>query len=154
MSTNELKILQNHIGLNSISLYKIRSMDARQHLYYALGALAYAVAKADGKVQTEEREKLQEIVNAGIQHNMDFNYTDIIFQILQKDKMGFRDVYEWAMHSFETGKYHLTPEVKKQFIKVIEDVAEAFPPSDPEERALIARFSADISKLEVRTAHD
>lgn len=129
-------------------------MDAKQHLYYALGALAYAVAKADGKVQNEEREKIKEIVNEGIQHNIDFNYTDIIFQILQKDKMGFKDVYAWAMHSFETAKYHLTPEVKKQFISVIEQVAAAFPPDDPEERALINRFSADIAKLETRTAHD
>lgn len=129
-------------------------MDAKQHLYYALGALAYAVAKSDGKVQDEEKQKVKEIVNTGIQHTMDFNYTDIIFQILQKDKMGFKDVYEWAMKSFDTGKYHLTPEIKKQFIKVIEDVAAAFPPEDPNERALIARFSEDISKLEMRTAHD
>lgn len=129
-------------------------MDAKQHLYYALGALAYAVAKADGKVQTEEREKVRELVNAGIQHEIDFTYTDIIFQILQKDKMGFRDVYDWAMHSFETAKYHLTPEVKAQFIAVIQQVADAFPPSDPNERALIARFGEDLSKLEVRTAHD
>lgn len=129
-------------------------MDAKQHLYYALGALAYAVAKADGVVQPEEREKVKEIVNDGIQHEIDFTYTDIIFQILQKDKMGFKDVYNWAMHAFETGKYHLTPEVKKQFIDVIKAVADAFPPSVPEEQALLARFAEDISKLEVRTAHN
>ncbi|MBI3135417.1 MAG: TerB family tellurite resistance protein [Bacteroidetes bacterium] len=129
-------------------------MDAKQHLYYALGALAYAVAKADGKVQAEEREKVKEIVNEGIQHEIDFTYTDIIFQLLQKDKMGFKDVYTWAMHAFETGKYYLTPEVKKQFIAVIEQVAEAFPPADPVERALIARFGEDISKMEVKTAHN
>jgi uncharacterized tellurite resistance protein B-like protein len=129
-------------------------MDAKQHLYYALGALAYAVAKADGKVQREEIDKVREIVDRGTQHSMDYNYTDIIFQILQKDKMGFKDVYVWAMKSFETGKYHLTPDVKDQFIKVIQEVADAFPPADPEEKALIARFSEDILKLEVRTAHD
>ncbi|MBK9191964.1 MAG: TerB family tellurite resistance protein [Crocinitomicaceae bacterium] len=129
-------------------------MDSKQHLYYALGALAYAVAKADGKVQVEEKEKVREIVDRGLQHNIDFNYTDIIFQILQKDKMGFKDVYQWAMHSFETAKYHLTPEIKKQFIKVIEEVAEAFPPTDPNEKALIARFGHDIEKLSVKTAHD
>jgi uncharacterized tellurite resistance protein B-like protein len=129
-------------------------MDSKQHLYYALGALAYAVAKADGKVQIEEREKVREIVDRGLQHTIDFNYTDIIFQILQKDKMGFKDVYHWAMHSFETAKYHLTPEIKKQFIQVIDEVAAAFPPTDPNEKALIARFGHDIDKLSVKTAHD
>src|SRR5688572_9273851 len=116
-------------------------MDAKQHLYYALGVLAYAVAKADGKVQAEEREKVNEIVSKGTQHEVDFTYTDIIFQILQKDNAGFKDVYDWAMHAFETGKYYLTPEVKKQFIAVIEQIAEAFPPTDANERALISRFA-------------
>src|SRR5690606_18304384 len=126
-------------------------MDAKQHLYYALGALAYAVAKADGKVQREEKEKVKEIVSVGIKHSMDFNYTDIIFQLLQKDKMGFKEVYSWAMRSFELGKYHFSSEMKKDFINVINQVAEAFPPESDEERALIARFSEDINSLEVKT---
>lgn len=129
-------------------------MDAKQHLYYALGALAYAIAKADGKVQEEERKRVREIVSEGTKHEMDFTYTDIIFQILQKDKMGFRDVYNWAMHSFETGKYHLTPELRDKFIWVIVEVAKAFPPESKEEQDLIARFQDDIARIEVKTAHD
>lgn len=129
-------------------------MDAKQHLYYALGALAYAVAKSDGKVQAEEREKIKEIVDKGINHQMDLNYTDIIFQILQKDKMGFKDVYHWAMNSFETGKYHFTPEMKKQFVWVIQEIAKAFPPIAPEEKMLLEQFDSDVEKLTVRTAHD
>ena len=45
--------------LKKINFSKINDMDAKQHLYYALGALAYAVAKSDGKVQAEEREKIK-----------------------------------------------------------------------------------------------
>lgn len=129
-------------------------MDSKQHIYYALGTLAYAVAKADGKVQNEERAKVRDIVKKGIEHEVDFTYTDIIFQILQKDNMGFKDVYKWAMKSFETGKYHLTPEVKERFIKVLEEVADSFTPDDPEEQKLLQNFKSDILKLETRTAHD
>lgn len=129
-------------------------MDAKQHLYYALGALAYAVAKADGKVQREEREKVKQIVESGAEHAMDFGYTDIIFQLLQKDKAGFREVYVWAMKSFELGKYHLTEEMKNSFIDIIEQVAAAFPPTDPEELALITRFSTDINAIHVNKVID
>jgi len=129
-------------------------MDAKQHLYYALGSLAYAVAKSDGKVQLEEREKLAEIVERGIEHNLDFNYTDIIFQLLQKEKMGFNEVYKWAMHSFELGKYHFTDEMKTSFIKVIEEVAAAFPPTSPEEAELISRFANDLKALHVNKVID
>jgi len=126
-------------------------MDAKQHLYYALGALAYAVAKADGKVQNEEKEKVKEIVANGLKHSMDFTYTDIIFQLLQKDKMGFKEVYKWAMNSFELGKYHFTAEMKKDFTNVIQQVADAFPPESKEEEALIANFGNDIQSLDVKT---
>lgn len=129
-------------------------MDAKQHLYYALGALAYAVAKADGKVQKEEKELVKKIVTEGTEHEIDFNYTDIIFQILQKDNMGFKEVYQWAMKSFELGKYHFTAEMKKDFIAVITKVAEVFPPTNEEEKEMLNRFGEDIQKLKVNTIID
>lgn len=129
-------------------------MDAKQHLYYALGSLAYAVAKADGKVQNEEKELVKKIVNEGTKHEIDFNYTDIIFHILQKDNMGFKEVYIWAMRSFEIGKYHFTADMKTEFIDVITKVAEVFPPNNEDEKIMLARFGADIEKLKVNTIID
>ena len=38
-------------------------MEGVERLYYGLGLLAYAVAKADGKVDPEERQKLHDIVD-------------------------------------------------------------------------------------------
>lgn len=129
-------------------------MDSKQHLYYALGALAYSVAKADGKVQREEKEKVKQIVEGTSNHSMDFGYTDIIFQLLQKDKAGFKEVYTWAMKSFEIGKYHLTPEMVREFVDIISQVADAYPPNDPEEKALIARFESDIKLIQVKNPID
>jgi len=129
-------------------------MDSKQHLYYALGALAYSVAKADGKVQREEKEKVKQIVENSTTHSMDFGYTDIIFHLLQKDKAGFKEVYDWSMNSFELGKYHLTPEMVKEFVYIMNQVADAYPPSDLEEKALIARFESDIKKIQVKNPID
>jgi len=124
-------------------------MDSKQHLYYALGILAYAVAKADGQVQHEERQMIHDIVEKESGHNLDFDYAEIIFSILQKDKPGIEQVCEWAMNAFETGKGHFTPQVKEQFVNVIQKIAEAFPPTTTEERQVIERFSRDIWAFEI-----
>ena len=124
-------------------------MDAQQNLYYALGILAYSIAKADGVVQKEEFETVHEIVVAETKHNLDFNYVEIIFSILQKDhdNKSFNEVYDWAMNEFELGKYHLTPDLKFKFISVIKKVAEAFPPNLPEEMELVNRFENDLKGI-------
>ncbi|MBI2280685.1 MAG: TerB family tellurite resistance protein [Bacteroidetes bacterium] len=119
-------------------------MDAKQHLYYALGIMAYAVAKADGKVQNEERQMIHKIVVEKSGHEIDFDYAEIIFSILQKEKQGASEVYQWAMNAFNLGKHHLTPEMKKQFIAVIKQIAEAYPPKTIEEIKWIDKISRNI----------
>lgn len=120
-------------------------MDSKQQLYYALGLLAYAVAKADGKIQNEERQAIHDIVVAETDHNMDFSYSEIIFSILQKEDRGFDKVYDWAMKYFEQGKHHFSPAMKEQFIRVIKQVAEAFPPTTTAENEVVRKFITEIN---------
>lgn len=119
-------------------------MDSKQSLYYALGIFSYAIAKADGAIQLEEKEELHKIVAEETQHSMDFQYVEIIFKLLQKDKPGFDDVHKWALDALETGKYYLSDKIKEQFINVMKRVAEAFPPKSPEEHELINLFIKEI----------
>ena len=79
---------------------------------------------------------------------------DIIFKILQKDKAGFEDVHKWAMDSLEQGKYHLTNEIKDQFINVMKRVAEAFPPKSKEEHEMINTFIQEIRNFKVNMTID
>lgn len=129
-------------------------MDSKQSLYYALGIFTYAVAKADGVVQNEEKEELQKIVSEELDHNMDFQYVEIIFKILQKDKAGFQDVHKWALDALEQGKYHLTNDIKEQFIKVMKRVADSFPPKTKEEHELINTFIQEIRDFKVNMTID
>ncbi len=122
-------------------------MDARQHLYYALGIMAYAVAKSDGEVQKEEREMIHNIVVEESGHEIDFDYAEIIFSILQKDKQGANEVYQWATKAFDLGKHHFTPAMKEQFVNVIKSIAEAFPPTSSEEINMIDKISREIWSL-------
>lgn len=124
-------------------------MDARQHLFYATGILAYGIAKADGKVQLAEREKLHQIVNESIGVELDAHYTEIIFDLLDHDKMGLQGVYQWAMESFETGKHHLTEALRKSIVSTVQKVAEAFGNVTAEEKNIIAKFESDLDKIRV-----
>lgn len=123
-------------------------MDSIQNLHYAIGELAYAVAAADGGLQKEEKEKFHAIVEAELRcHDYDFNVSDIIFQILSKEKSNAKTVYDWAMKEIRINSHYLSPQLKETFIKVMEKVAKAYPPVTVDEQSLIEKFKVDIEPL-------
>ncbi len=123
-------------------------MHGLENIYYAMGEMAYAIAKADGAVQTEERKKIHEIVLDEIAHNnIDFDYTEAIFQILEKDDPDAETSYKWAMHEFDENKLHLTPELVNQFIIIADKIADAFDLDSVREEMMVARFKKDLRAL-------
>jgi uncharacterized tellurite resistance protein B-like protein len=124
------------------------SMTSKQNLHYAIGELAYAVAFADGKIQQEEREKFENIIAAELRSkNYDFDVSDIIFKILEKEKHDVETVYQWAMTEIKTNSHYLSPVLKQTFIIILEKIAKAFPPVTGEESKLIERFKGDIESV-------
>ena len=124
-------------------------MDGKERLYYALGELAYAVALADGKINTEERKKLHEIVEKEAKnHNYLYNISEIIFHIHQKeDLFSVEDTYRFAMKEMEICSNYLTDDMKADFTAVLEKVARAFDAVTVGERSVIERFRRDVDKL-------
>lgn len=124
-------------------------MDGKERLYYALGKVAYAVAKADGQINHEERNKLHDIVVEETKHNnYNFNISEIIFHILQKDDgMDLDTTYEMAMKEMNTCSNYLSDDMKADFGAVLEKVARAFDSVTIGERNIIERFRRDIDKL-------
>lgn len=124
-------------------------MTPEQNLHTAIGELAYAIARADGTIQKEERKKFHDIVAAELYcKDYDFDVSDIIFQILEKDKfIDSKTAYDWAMKEIKTNSHYLSPELKKTFVKVIEKVAKAYPPITTDEINLIERFKKDIAPI-------
>ncbi|MFN3916709.1 MAG: hypothetical protein ACK4K0_03105 [Flavobacteriales bacterium] len=123
-------------------------MDAVQSLYYGLGQVAYTVAASDGQIQSEELEKLETIFNGELRrrnHNVD--YAEIIFKLLKKDGTSGDDAYGWAINAIKLGSHHLTPKMKQDFIEVIAEIAEAFPPTTKEEQEVINRFTKDMASI-------
>ncbi len=124
-------------------------MTPLQNLHSAIGELAYAIARSDGAIQKEERKKFHDIVAAELRcKEYDFDVSDIIFQVLEKDKfIDTKTAYDWAMKEIRINSHYLSPQLKETFIKVMEKIAKAFPPVTVDEINLLEKFKKDIAPL-------
>jgi uncharacterized tellurite resistance protein B-like protein len=124
------------------------SMTPLQNLHYALGELAYSIARADGKVQDAEKKKFHDIVAAELRcGEYDFDLSDIIFQIMEKEGIDTDTSYAWAMKEIKLNSYYLSPDLKKSFIRIMEKIAKAYPPVTVSEKNILERFKADIAPI-------
>lgn len=123
-------------------------MDPLENLHFAIGQLAFAVAFSDGKVQKEEREKFQAIVLQELKReDYSFDVSDIVFQIMEKDKMDSSTVYDWAMKEIKANGHYLSPELKQKFLLVMDRIANAYPPVTIDESSIINKFKKDIASI-------
>ncbi|MEO6302485.1 MAG: hypothetical protein ABIP51_04875 [Bacteroidia bacterium] len=123
-------------------------MTQLENLHYAIGELAYAIARADGEIQKEERQKFHDIIEKELMNkDYDFNVSDIIFQILEKDKSSVQDAYDSAMKQIRLNSNYLSPELKETFIMVVENVARAFPPVTVGELDLLIKFREEFKPI-------
>jgi len=119
-----------------------------ENLHYAIRQLAYAIARADGEIQKEERQRFHKLVNAALNdQDYDFNVSSIIFQVMDKDHSSTEDSYGWAMNQIRLNSHYLSPSLKATFIKVMEEIAKAYPPVTIDESLLLDKFKRDIEPL-------
>lgn len=123
-------------------------MTPLENLHYAIGELAYAFARVDGKVNPEERKKFEQLIKLGFkQKDYDYDVSDIIFKILDKDKRDTETAYNWAIKELKNNSHYLSPELKACALKIMHSISEAFPPFTKEEQELYNRFKTDIEPL-------
>jgi uncharacterized tellurite resistance protein B-like protein len=124
-------------------------MEQIQELYYALGELCYAIAKADGVIQKEEKDRLHSILETEFRGRRGgFETTEIIFQILQREGMDSKTAYDWAIREIKLNSQYVSETLKKHFISVINNVATSFPPGSIEERKLIDDFIRELNNIQ------
>ncbi len=123
-------------------------MDAKEHLYYGLGIVAFAAAKADGEIQVTEQKELHDLVHEWSEkYSRDFDVTEIIFSVLKNSKPGFNEGFEDGMKYIKLGSNHLDEQTKEHFIYLIQDIAHAFPPVTHAEEEIIKRFKEAMHEL-------
>jgi hypothetical protein len=121
-------------------------MTPLESLHSAIAELAYATTFSEGELERTEAAKFLAIVASELHNkNYDFDITQIIFEIMVKDRISTDTSYNWAMHKIKTNSHYLSPELKGKFIRVMKEVAKAFPPE--EEIGLLERFRKDIGAI-------
>lgn len=119
-----------------------------ENIFYALGQLAYAIAKADGNIQDEEKMALHSIlVQEARRHEIELDISAIIFELLQRDNTDIERSYTWAMNELKRNSHYFVPAIREKFINILERVARAYPPVVPEERRLLERFKREVRML-------
>jgi uncharacterized tellurite resistance protein B-like protein len=122
-------------------------MTSLESLYYAIGEMAYAIAKVDGKVQREEREKFHDILKEELDDGNLYDISDIVFQLFDRDKLDAQTAYEFALHQVRLNSHYVSPEIKDKFNRVMERVAEAHAPVTKEEREMIDNFKKEMKTI-------
>jgi uncharacterized tellurite resistance protein B-like protein len=119
-----------------------------ENLYYALGQLAYAIAKADGNIQDEEKMTLHTmLIQEARAHGIDLDISNIIFELMQRDNTDSEKSYTWAMNELKRNSNYFIPVMCDKFIKILEKVARAYPPVVEEEKTLLERFKREVKTL-------
>lgn len=109
----------------------------KEQLYEAFGELIYAVAKADGLVQDEEVQALQDI----LQQHAWAQEVEWSFNYEVKNQKDINDAYERALDTFR--EYGPTPEYE-YLIEILEKVAQASDGIDSKEEKIIQGFQDDL----------
>ena len=123
-------------------------MDPKQNLFMAAGELAYAIAMVDGVLQDSEKKKFHALVEESAKrYDRDFDISDIIFRLMQKDRTDAQTAYDAAVSEIKLNRHYLSPKMKAVFIYLMDKVAEAYLPVTAEERELIQKFKTEIGQL-------
>ena len=112
-------------------------MTEKEKLYETLGELLYVVAKADGVIQEEEKERLEKL----FKHHTWASEVKWSFYYESKKDSSVEDVYNKVINFCHA--YGPAPEYN-EFIDAMKDIAEASSGIDGEEENRITSFSKDL----------
>lgn len=112
-------------------------------LYLGLGNIVYAMAKVDGRIQGEETLIVRELLGQQ-------PYGDLAlhaFFLLENCDVPVEEAYAFAMRRFTNNRSSLTEPIKKQFITILQQVAESYDQTSRKEHELIKRFRRELRRL-------
>ena len=122
---------------------KISPQDALQDLYRGLGCTLYAMAKTDGHLQSEEIETLRLLLMSEPNELITLE----AFDIQDQYQVSIEDAYAYAFRRFAAHHTVLNEALKKQFIRCMEQLAEAYDGVSKKENEILRRFRRDINQL-------
>lgn len=118
----------------------------KREIFRAIAKMAYAIAKADRGLSSEERRAFNEIVKKELDYESWAAQSR--FELLDEvTQPTIEKAYSEAMHEFRKYKNHVTEDIKEKAIIVMKKVAEACSGFSEQEALLLDRFKKDIQQL-------
>jgi uncharacterized tellurite resistance protein B-like protein len=112
-------------------------------LYMGLGSVVYALAKTDGLLQREETETVRRILSQ-------YEFGDLAlhaYDVKESYNVSVPEAYDFALRRFAANRFELNDGIKKRFVAVLEEVAEAYGGTSRKEAELIRQFRRDMRRL-------
>lgn len=115
-------------------------------LYREFAELAYALAKADGRIKGKEIETFKQVMHEEFGDNaiLPNDWFDIL---ASETRPTIKEAYHNVFHILRMNKTEVTPELKQRYVNVLQKIAMACGGMDEREEFLIARFNEDIKSL-------
>lgn len=123
---------------------------AKENIHRAMGSLAYAIAVADGSIQTKEKEVILQLARKEFQlSDTDSEWINAMFTQLEAQQIGLNDAYTYAMDILEANRhdYDFDDATKNRCLSFMKKIADAFGETDYQEMSVIDRFQTDIAKF-------
>jgi uncharacterized tellurite resistance protein B-like protein len=122
---------------------------SRQNIHSAMGSLAYAIAKADGQIQEQEKEIIRKLAQKEFElSDNDNEWIENMFEKLEEDKISLEDAYNYALDVLEANRFDFDFDqvMKQKCVRFMERIAEEFGGISADEQLIIKRFKQDITK--------
>lgn len=108
-----------------------------------LGHIVYALAKIDGRIQSEEMMLVKSLLAEQPQNELAL----FAFNLLKECDTPVEEAYDFAIRRFISSRKMLDEPIKKEYVAILLRVAEAYDGVSRSERELIQRFRRDLRRL-------
>ena len=130
-----------------------------------LGHIVYALAKIDGRIQSEEMMLVKSLLAEQPQNELalfafnllkecawsgghkHFAFAQFAFNLLKECDTPVEEAYDFAIRRFISSRKMLDEPIKKEYVAILLRVAEAYDGVSRSERELIQRFRRDLRRL-------
>ena len=122
---------------------------SRQNIHKAMGSLAYAIAKADGQIQEEEKEIIRKLAQKEFELiDSDNEWIENMFASLEESKISLEDAYNYALDVLEANRFDFDfdQSMKNKCVRFMERIAEECSGISVAEQLVIKKFKQDINK--------
>ena len=123
---------------------------SQQNIHIAIGSLGYAIAKADGVIQDNEKETIARLAQKEFElGDTDVEWIKNMFSKLEQDHISLEDAYTYAMDTLEANRFEFDfdESVKKKCLRFIERIAESFGGVSYKELSIMERLKKDLDRF-------